>query len=276
MLETCRDLERRGYEVTYLQPDRTGHISADDLAAALRPDTALVSMMLVNNELGTLLPVADCVRAVRAYSPDILFHCDAVQGFLKVPFPVAGLGTDLVTVSGHKIGAPKGIGALYVRKGVRLAPLLTGGGQEEGLRSGTEPTAQIAGFAKAVELYCTDLDKKRAHMADIKAYALQKLLAIDGVVRIGNGGAPHILAVSLVGYPSSNVVNELSSEGIAISAGSACHRGALSHGYTALGLDKKTAAGVLRISFGPETTRAEIDALAQALARHRAARFPLL
>ena len=147
VLETCRDLERQGYEVTYLKPDREGHINPQNLAAALRPDTALVSMMLVNNEVGSVLPVAQCVKLVKAYDKTILFHCDAVQGFLKVPYTMASLGADFVSVSGHKIGAPKGIGALLVKKGVRLTPYLTGGGQENGMRSGTEPTAQIAGFA---------------------------------------------------------------------------------------------------------------------------------
>ncbi len=128
VLETCRDLEGQGYEVTYLKPDRAGQVSVEQLAAALRPDTALVSMMLVNNETGAVLPVADCVKAVKAYEPAILFHCDAVQGFLKTPAPLTSLGADLISVSGHKIGAPKGIGALYIKKGVRLRPLLTGGG----------------------------------------------------------------------------------------------------------------------------------------------------
>ena len=156
VLETCRNLERRGYEVTCLKPGRSGRVTAEQLAAALRPDTALVSMMLVNNETGAVLPVADCVRAVKAFDPAILFHCDAVQGFLKTPEPLARLGADLVAVSGHKIGAPKGVGALYIKKGVRLPPLLTGGGQEEGLRSGTEATAQIAAFAAAVRAVAAD------------------------------------------------------------------------------------------------------------------------
>ena len=155
-------------------------------------------------------------------------------------------------------------------------PLIYGGGQEQGLRSGTEATGQIAGFAKAVELRCEHLDETLAHMAAIKAYAEETLLALGGVVRVGNGQAPHILSVSLIGYPSANVVAELGSQGICISAGSACHRGQLSHVYRAMGLDKKTAAGVLRISFGPETTKEDIDALTIALKAHRDTRFPML
>ena len=157
-----------------------------------------------------------------------------------------------------------------------MRPLLAGGGQERGLRSGTEATAQIAGFAKAVELRLEGYEEKLARMAQLKQYALEQLLTIDGVVRIGNGDAPHILSVSLVGYPSANVVTELGAQGICISAGSACHRGKLSHVYAAMKLDKKTAAGVLRVSFAPETTEADVDALVSALRRHRETRFPML
>ena len=200
-----------------------------------------------------------------------------MQGFLKIPFRADTLGADLISISGHKVGAPKGIGGLYLGGRVRAPqPLIYGGGQEQGLRSGTEATGQIAGFAKAVELRCEHLDETLAHMAAIKAYAEETLLALGGVVRVGNGQAPHILSVSLVGYPSANVVAELGSQGICISAGSACHRGQLSHVYRAMGLDKKTAAGVLRISFGPETTKEDIDSLTIALKAHRDTRFPML
>ena len=148
VLEPCKALERQGYEVTYLQPDRAGNISLDDLEGALRPDTVLVSMMLVNNELGTVLPVAQAAKLVHQKTK-ALVHCDAVQGFLKVPFTPKELGVDLLTVSGHKIHAPKGIGALYIRGGLKFPPMIRGGGQENGLRSGTEATAQIAAFAAA-------------------------------------------------------------------------------------------------------------------------------
>ena len=154
--------------------------------------------------------------------------------------------------------------------------LLAGGGQERGLRSGTEATAQVAGFAKAVELRLAGYEEKLAHMAQLKQYALEQLLTIDGVVRIGNGAAPHILSVSLVGYPSANVGTELGAQGSCSSAGSACHRGKLSHVYAAMKLDKKTAAGVLRVSFAPETTREEIDAFVSALRKHKETRFPML
>lgn len=150
VLQPCKALEQRGYSVTFLKPDRGGRITAEQVREALRPDTVLVSMMLVNNELGTVLPVAETAQVLRAANSTALLHCDAVQGFLKMPFTPRGLGVDLLTVSGHKIHAPKGIGGLYIRSGLRLPPFIRGGGQEYGLRSGTEPTAQIAAFAAAV------------------------------------------------------------------------------------------------------------------------------
>ena len=277
ILEPCRLLQQDGYEVTYLKPDANGNVSVSQVADALRSDTALVSMMLVNNETGCIFPVREVAQLLRERKSAALLHTDAVQGFLKLPGRLAALGADLISVSGHKLGAPKGIGGLYLGERIRAPrPLIAGGGQERGLRSGTEATAQIAGFARAVELRLERYDEKLAHMAQIKAYAEEALLRIDGVRRIGNGAAPHILSVSLVGYPSANVVSELGSQGICISAGSACHRGQLSHVYQAMGLDKRTASGVLRVSFGPETTIGEIDALALALREHRDKRFPML
>ena len=277
VLETCRALEQQGYEVTYLKPDKTGHITAQQVGDALREDTAVVSVMLVNNETGCVFPLAEIAAILKARKSRALLHTDAVQGFMKVPCDPKTLGVDMMSLSAHKIGGPKGIGALYVGPNVRnIRPLLHGGGQEEGTRSGTEATAQIAGFAKAAELRADGLADKLAHMAEVKAYCKEKLLSIDGVVAVGQGEAPHILMVSLVGYPSANVVTDLGSQGICLSAGSACHRGKLSHVVTALGLDKRTANGVLRISFGPETTFAEIDALYEALLRHKNTRFPML
>lgn len=265
VLETCKELERNGYEVTRLKPDRAGRITADDLRAALRPDTALVSMMLVNNETGAVFPVADCVKAVKAFDRNILFHCDAVQGFLKVPFSVASVGADLVTVSGHKIGGPKGVGALYIKKGVRLPPLLTGGGQEEGLRSGTEATAQLAGFAAACQAVMADRTRLE-RTAALKEYTLAGLKAqIPGLEVISAGEAPHICAVTLPGYKSEVVVRVLGDRGVCISSGSACHKGKPSHVFAAMGLPKPWLDGALRLSFSPDSTREDADALITAL-----------
>lgn len=265
VLETCKDLERQGYEVTYLKPDKAGRITVEQLTAALRPDTVLVSMMLVNNETGVILPVADCVKAVKSHDPAILFHCDAVQGFLKTPEPLARLGADFVAISGHKVGAPKGIGALYVKKGVRLRPLLTGGGQEEGLRSGTEATAQIAAFAAAVRATAAD-EGRLERAAAIKEYTLAKLkAALPRLEVISEGDAPHICAISLPGYKSEVIVRVLGDRGVCISSGSACHKGRPSHVFAAMNLPKPWLDGALRLSFSPDSTREEADALVSAL-----------
>ena len=277
ILEPCKLLAQQGYEVTYLKPDRTGQITAAQVADALRDDTALVSVMLVNNETGCVFPVEEIAALLRRRGSGALLHCDAVQGFLKVPCDPEGWGVDMMSLSAHKLGGPKGIGALYIGQRVRNPrPLLPGGGQERGVRSGTEATAQIAGFAKAVELRREDYEGKLAHMAALKDYCRTQLLTIDGMVCVGEGTAPHILAMSLVGYPSGNIITDLGAQGICISAGSACHQGKASHVVSALGLDKKTAAGVIRISFSPDNTEADVDALCRALKSHRDSRFPML
>ena len=262
VLEPIKDLERQGYEVTYLKPDRKGHISLDELTAALRPDTVLVSMMLVNNELGTILPVAQAAQAIRDSGAPALLHCDAVQGFLKVPFTPGELGVDLLTISGHKVRAPKGIGAQYIRKGLELKPLLLGGGQERGLRSGTEPTAQIAALAAACAAWRAE---DREKLERTKGYTLERLRRVPGLEVVSPGDAPHICAVALPGYPSEMLVRDLSDRGICVSSGSACHKGKPSHVFAALGLPKRTLMGVLRVSFSPENREEDGDALAECL-----------
>ena len=277
VLECCKWMEQQGYEVTRLVPDGNGNITAEQVLEAVRPDTALVSVMMVNNELGNVYPIADIARGLASRNPKTLLHTDAVQGFLEVPFTARALGADFITVSAHKIGGPKGTGALYIGPRVRNPrPLLAGGGQEGGIRSGTEATAQIAGFAKAVELRTDGLDGKLAHMARIKEYAKEKLVSIPDLQFIGDGTAPHVLAVSLVGWPSQNIVNDLGSQGICISAGSACHQGKPSHVVASLKLPKKVAGGVIRLSFGPETTEADIDECVEALRKHHDTRMPML
>ena len=275
----ARRLEENGYTVLRI-PTTGGVLDLTALEAALAEvpsPVVFAGFMLVNNETGCIFPLADIARVLKERKSRALLHTDAVQGFLKVPCTPAELGVDLMSLSAHKIGGPKGIGALYIAPHLKnFRPLLFGGGQEMGLRSGTEATVQIAGFAKAVELRCENLEESLRHMAEVKAYCREKLLSIDGIVPVGGGEAPHVLSVSLVGYPSANVVTDLGAQGICLSAGSACHRGKLSHVVQALGLDKRTASGVLRLSFGPETTFDEIDTLYEALLAHKRSRFPML
>ena len=243
VLEPCRALEREGYEVTYLTPNADGQVSMEDVKAALRPDTVLVSMMLVSRGA-----------------------CGAVQGFLKVPFTPKALGVDLLTISGHKIHAPKGVGALYIRKGLRFPPLIRGGGQEEGLRSGTEATAQIAAFAAAAQAGKATLAADLEHMAALKEDLARRLpQEVPGAKVVLQGQAPHILPITLPGYKSEVIVRFLSDRGICVSSGSACHKGKPSHVYAALKLPKKELDGVLRISFSYDTTSQDIDALLEGL-----------
>lgn len=275
VLQCVRQLEQEGYTATYVKPDGEGRIPAEAVLEAVREDTAVVSVMLVNNETGAVFPVEKIAAGLK--DRPALLHTDAVQGFLKIPFTAKGLGADYITLSAHKIGGPKGVGALYIGgRAKNTLPMLFGGGQESGLRPGTEATAQIAGFARAAELRLERREEIFAHLTACRDYAREKLSAIPDLRFVGPADAPHILSVSLPGYPSQNIVGELDGKGICISAGSACHRGKASHVLTAMGLDRRTAAGTVRVSFGPETEFADIDALAEALLEHKNTRFPML
>ena len=264
VLQPMKKLKKKGFEVTFLKPDAEGSIAPEAVKAAIRPDTILVSMMLVNNEAGSILPVRAAADAIQAANSPALLHTDAVQAFLKLPFTPKDLGADLVTICAHKVRGPKGIGALYIRKDLipRIKPLLLGGGQEGGLRPGTEPTAQIAAFAAAVKAWEPGTaDRIRA----VKDYAVNTLSAIDGVTLISPGDAPHILAISLPDFSGQTVVEALGGQGVCLSSGSACHRGKPSHVFEAMPLPQKVKYGALRVSFGPESTRDEVDALARLL-----------
>lgn len=278
VLELCKVLQTQGYEVTYLKPNRAGQITAEQVAHALREDTVLVSMMSVNNETGNIYPITEIAKALKAHNSAALLHTDAVQAFLKIPINAKTYGADFISLSAHKIGGPKGIGALYVSPNIqsKLIPLLYGGGQEKGMRPGTEATAQIAGFAKAVALRQAHLDDILFHTSAMQAYAKERLLSIPTAKLVGTADAPHILSLSLPGYPSQNIVADLGSKGICLSAGSACHKGKPSHVVSALGLSKKEAAGVIRVSFSAETTTEAIDVLYDALLDHKNTRFPML
>ena len=261
VLQPMKKLKKEGFEVTFLKPDAEGSIAPEAVKAAIRPDTILVSMMLVNNEVGSILPVRAAADAIQAANSPALLHTDAVQAFLKLPFTPKDLGADLVTICAHKVRGPKGIGALYIRKDLipRIKPLLLGGGQEGGLRPGTEPTAQIAAFAAAVKAWEPGTAER---IRAVKDYAANTLSAIDGVTLISPGDAPHILAISLRDFSGQTVVEALGGQGVCLSSGSACHRGKPSHVFEAMPLPQKVKYGAIRVSFGPESTRDEVDALA--------------
>ena len=266
VLEPMKKLQKEGFEVTFLKPDAEGNIPPEVVKAAIRPDTILVSMMLVNNEVGTILPVRAAADAIKAAGSPALLHTDAVQGFLKVPFSPKDLGADLVTICAHKVRGPKGIGALYIKKDLisRMKPLMLGGGQEGGLRPGTEATSQMAAFAATVKDWDPAFPDR---IRTVKDYAADTLSAIDGVTLISRGDAPHILALSLPDFSGQTVVEALGGQGVCVSSGSACHRGKPSHVFEAMPLPQKVKYGAIRVSFGPESTRDEVDKLAELL-RH--------
>ena len=269
-------MEQRGWEVTLLSPGADGAVSPEAVREALRPDTALVSLMLVNNETGAITDIAGVRKVLKEAGSQALLHTDAVQGFLKVPFTPASLGADLISLSGHKIHAPKGIGALYIAKGVRIAPYILGGGQENGLRSGTEPLPQIAAFGAAAEAGAKEAAEAQRRMAELRQRCIDRVKAeAENAVVIG-GGAPHVLCLSLPGYRSEVLMNWLEAKEIYVSKGSACKRGRRSHVLEAMNLPAKVIDGAIRVSLSRFTTAEEIDAFAEALLEARRSLRPSL
>ena len=267
ILNCMKDLEAQGFEVTYLQPDTLGNISLEDLNAALRKDTILVSIMMVNNEVGSVQPIAQMARLTHRACPDALFHTDAVQGFLKVPFQAKTLGADLISVSSHKIHGPKGAGALYISPKLKSFPaLILGGGQEGGYRSGTEATPAIFGFAAAAEAGRQTFRQDIQREAELLHSLCEKLSALPGVKLNGAHEAPHILNVAIPGLPTQNSINLLQDRGICVSAGSACAKGHRSHVLSAMGIDGETIDASFRVSLSRETTQEDVDLLARAVA----------
>ena len=258
-------LEERGWEVTRLKPDPSGAIRVEDVKAALREDTALVSLMMVNNETGGVTDIAGVARMLKDCSSRALLHTDAVQAFLKVPFSAKTLGADMISVSGHKIHAPKGVGALYIRSGLRLRPFVVGGSQESGRRAGTEALPQIAAFGAAARLAKAGLAEHGAHMAALKAQTIERLRADIPELRWIDAAAPHILNISLPGWRSEVLMNFLEAREIYVSKSSACKKGGRSHVLEAMGLPPRVIDGALRVSLSRFTTQEDIDALCRAL-----------
>ena len=259
------ELESRGFEVTRLAPDEKGGVSLDSVVSALRDDTILVSLMLVNNETGAVTDISSIARAVKKACPAALVHTDAVQGFMKVPFSAKTLGADMISISGHKIHAPKGIGALYIKNGVKLKPFIVGGSQETGRRAGTEAMPQIAAFGAACEIAQAGMAENIARMQSLRERAVQRLSReIPELVLIG-GGSPHILSISLPGWRSEVLMNYLEAKEVYVSRSSACKKGGRSHVLEAMGLSSRVIDGAVRIGLSSFTTEEDIDALCSAL-----------
>ena len=273
VLETVKRLENSGFEVIKLGCDSNGAVKLSELEAALNEKTVLVSIMLVNNEIGSVQPIAEASKLIKKLSPNALFHCDAVQAFGKLNINVKALGVDLLTASAHKIHGPKGIGFLYCKKGVSIAPFITGGGQERGMRSGTEAVPLIAGFMGAVK-ELGNLEENHKKISSINFYA-RELFTESGFIDINSpeNALPYILNISVVGYRSETLLHFLESKNIFVSSGSACAKGEASYVLSVLGLDKKRSDSALRLSFSKDTTKEELaltlDALKEAVSRLR-------
>ncbi len=265
-------LAKEGFEIVRI-PTKDGVLDPDALKKSLEKPIYMVSMMLVNNETGAVYMVGDYFKMVKDKYSEAVCHCDAVQGFLKVGFTPITLSADMITLSAHKIHGPKGVGALWISDRIikerRLAPTLLGGGQEEGFRSGTENTVGIAGFAAAAEQGAKNFVKDITHIADLKAYAIEKLSELGESVQLNIPplAAAHIISVTVKGIKSQTTLNYLSGKGICVSSGSACssHSNKPSHVLLAYGLSERDADSTLRISLSHYNTKEDIDALTDAL-----------
>ena len=259
--DTAAFLESEGFDVVFLEPGPDGNISPAAIAEAITPNTILVSMMLVNNETGTILPVKAAAAAIKRCGAPALLHCDAVQAFGKLPVKPKTLGADLVTVSSHKIHGPKGVGALYIRKGARIIPQTHGGEQEGGVRPGTEAAPLIAGFGAAVDAI-GDLKAHEAHAKELKEYLFKGLSALpDIVVHSPKDASPYVVSFSVPGIRSETMLHHLASRGVYVSSGSACSKGKVSRVLSALCPDRRLVDSVLRVSFCRDNTIEDIDAL---------------
>jgi cysteine sulfinate desulfinase/cysteine desulfurase and related enzymes len=265
--ETASDLEKKGFEVARVAPRADGRLYASDFVDACDENTCLISMMMVNNETGYILPVKEVFSAVKRRFSDIVTHCDCVQGYMKLPIKANSLNADLISFSGHKIHGVKGVGAIYIKKGIRVVPIVTGGKQEKGVRSGTESVPLIAAFGAAVEKLSCNLRERMEYASGLKAHLLERLSEIGGIeVNSPDDGSPYIINISAVGKRSEIMLHFLESKEIYVSSGSACSKGAQSGVLGSFGINDKAADSALRISLSAENTAEELDLFAAALA----------
>lgn len=256
-------LEEKGFEVVRISPDENGEITAEAIAGAVNENTCLVSAMLVNNENGYILPIGEAFSKIKKRYPECFTHCDCVQGFEKIPLSQKKLGADIITMSGHKIHAPKGIGAMFIKKGVRLSPLMVGGGQQKGIRSGTEPVPMIYAFGKAVEILSGSLNERYSHACEINAYMREKLSGVGAVILSKEVASPYILSIAVPDIKSETMLHFLEEKNIFVSSGSACSKGKTSDVPTEFGVEPKYLDSIIRLSFSYETDFSDIDALVE-------------
>jgi cysteine desulfurase len=265
VLETVKRLEKDGFEVVYLKADKSGVISLEELENSLNQKTVLVSIMLVNNEVGSIQPIEQAAKLIKQKAPNAFFHCDAVQAFGKMPINVKQLGVDMLTVSGHKIHAPKGIGFLYLNSKTHITPFITGGGQQNGMRSGTEPVPLVASLKGAIEDF-PNIAKQLEDIRSLNLYAREVLSQLPVITfNSSENSLPYVLNVSVNGYRSETLLHFLEMKNIFVSSGSACSKGNTSYVLKAMGVNPKSIDSALRISFSKHNTREDIDMLYSAL-----------
>lgn len=265
--ETASALEAQGFEVVRVSPREDGRLYAADFLNACDENTFLISMMLVNNETGYILPVKETFTAVKRKYPDIITHCDCVQGYMKLPVKVNAMCADMISLSAHKIHGVKGVGAIYIKKGVRVVPIVTGGKQEKGVRSGTESVPLIAAFGAAAEKLLPTIGERYERVGTLKKYLLDRLSGIDGTaVNSPEDGSPYVVNISAEGRRSEIMLHFLESKEIYVSSGSACSKGQQSGVLGQFGIKDKRADSAIRISMTAETTEEELDRLAEAIA----------
>ncbi len=264
--ETLSDLESKGFEVVRISPRGDGRFYPEDFLSACDEDTVLLTMMYVNNETGYILPVKEVFTAVKRRFKDIITHTDCVQAYMKLPIKASSLGADLISLSGHKIHGVKGAGALYIKKGVRLIPVVTGGKQEKGIRSGTESVPLICAFGAAVEKLSPTIKQRYETVSGLKSRLSELLSSIEGVsLNSPEDGSPYVVNISAAGKRSEIMLHYLESREIYVSSGSACSKGQQSGVPAQFGITGKRADSALRISMTAETTEAEIEQFADAL-----------
>ena len=270
VLQTCAYLEEQGFAITYLPVNAKGVISLSDLERAMTPNTILVSIMHTNNEVGAVQPIEQAGELIKRMNPNTLFHVDAVQGFGKYRIYPKRMYVDLLSASAHKIHGPKGVGFLYINERAKVRPIIFGGGQQKGMRSGTENVPGIAGMARAIEEIFSDFDEKIEYLYSLKQRFVKGVSALDGIRLngpVGRDGAPHVVSVSIQGVRSEVMLHALEDRGIYVSAGSACSSNKPSTSATlkAIGVEKQYLDATLRFSFSLYTTEAEIDYTVQCL-----------
>ena len=255
-------LEEQGFEIIRISPDRNGQISHERIVNAVDDQVCLVSIMMVNNETGYILPVRRAFYGIKKTHPQCITHCDAVQGFMKIPFKVSEINADIVSLSAHKIHGGKGVGALYLKKGIRLEPIIFGGGQEKGLRSGTENVPMIAGMGAAVNALCKNISERYDKVALLREKFYRKIEGIDGIyINSKEDASPYIINISVSGIRSEIMLHFLEEKGIYISSGSACSKGAKSSVLKEFRIKDSLADSALRISLCSENTLPELSAL---------------